>query len=263
MNDTMKGKVALITGGGTGLGAAIARRFTKAGASVVLTGRRSEPIEAVAKEVGGIAVAGDVLDKDHLVQAVDTATREFGGLDTVIANAGILSVADLLSVEDNDWQQMLDINVTGVLNSAQAAVPALIERGGGSIVTISSVAGLMGVGEAVAYCTTKSALLGLTRSMAVDYGKDNIRVNTLCPGWFSSEMSEMEMQELAKEKGISKEEAIGLVTQYLPLQRMADPDEIAACVEFLASNNSSFVTGTVLVADGGGAIVDVGMLGFL
>ncbi len=263
MNDTMKGKVALITGGGTGLGTAIARRFTKAGGAVVLTGRRPEPIEAVAKEVGGIAVAGDVLDKDHLSQAVETATREFGGLDTVIANAGILSVADLLSVEAKDWQQMLDINVTGVLNTAQAAVPALIERGGGSIVTISSVAGLMGVGEAVAYCTTKSALLGLTRSMAIDYGKDKIRVNTLCPGWFSSEMSEMEMQELAKEKGISKEEAIGLVTQYLPLQRMADPDEIAACVEFLASDNSSFVTGTVLVADGGGAIVDVGMLGFL
>jgi meso-butanediol dehydrogenase/(S,S)-butanediol dehydrogenase/diacetyl reductase len=259
----VKGKVALITGGGTGLGSAVARRFSKAGGSVVLTGRRLGPIQSVAHEVGGIAVEGDVLDKGRLSEAVATATTEFGGLDVVIANAGVLSVADVLSVQENDWQQMLDINVTGVMTTAQAAIPALIARGGGAIVNVSSVAGFMGVGEAAGYCTSKAALLGLTRSMAVDYGQHNIRVNTLCPGWFSSEMSEMEMEELAKEKGISKADAIELVTQYLPLKRMADPDEIAACVEFLASDNSSFVTGTTLVADGGGAIVDVGMLGFL
>ena len=259
----MKGKVVLITGGGTGLGAAIARRISKAGGSVVLTGRRTAPIQSIAKEVGGIAVEGDVLDKAHLAEAVAAATAEFGGLDVVVASAGVIAVADVLSVQENDWQQMLDINVSGVMNTAQAAIPALISGGGGSIVNISSVAGLMGICDAVGYCTSKAALLGLTRSMAVDYGQHNIRVNTLCPGWFSSEMSEMEMEALAKEKGISKADAIELVTQYLPLKRMADPDEIAACVEFLASDNSSFVTGTTLVADGGGAIVDVGMLGFL
>ncbi len=263
MSEIMKGKVALITGGGSGLGAAVARRFANSGGSVVVTGRREGPIQAIAEETGGRAVTGDVMNKNHLSRAVETAVSEFGGLDMVIANAGIISGADVISVKENDWQQMLDINLTGVMNTAQAAIPALIERGGGSIVNISSVAGLMGVAEATGYCTTKSALLGLTRSLAIDYGQHAIRVNTLCPGWFLSEMSEMEMEELAKDKGISKAEAINRITQYLPLKRMADPDEIAACVEFLASDNSSFVTGTVLVADGGGAIVDVGMLGFL
>ncbi|MBU2511503.1 SDR family oxidoreductase [bacterium] len=263
MKGLMTGKVALITGGGTGLGAAVARRFSRSGASVVVTGRREDPIKKIAAETGGKAVVGDVTDSDHLSRAVDLAIKEFGGLDVVIANAGIISMADVVSVEDKDWQQMVDINLTGVMKTAQAAIPTLIARGGGSIVNIASVAGLMGVNEGVGYCTTKSALLGLTRSLAMDYGPKGIRVNTLCPGWFRSEMSEMEMVELAKEKNVSVGEAVARVTQYLPLKRMAEPDEIAACVEFLASDNASFVTGTVLVADGGGAIVDVGMLGFL
>ncbi len=263
MKKLMAGKVALITGGGTGLGAAIARRFANNGASIVVTGRREGPIKKIAGETGGKAVVGDVTSGDHLSRAVDVAVEEFGGLDIVIANAGIMSMADVVSVEDEDWQQMLDINLTGAMKTAKAAIPALITRGGGAIVNISSVAGLMGINEAVSYCTSKSALLGLTRSLAIDYGSKGIRVNTLCPGWFSSEMSEMEMEELAKEKNISVEEAIERITQYLPLKRMATPDEIAACVEFLASDNASFVTGTVLMADGGGAIVDVGMLGFL
>lgn len=263
MEKIMNGKVALITGGGTGLGAAIARRFSKNGASVVLTGRREAPIQAIAQETGGRAVAGDVTDNEHLKQAVQTAVDEFGGLDIVVANAGIITMAEVLSLDNQDWQTMIDINLTGVMNTARAAISAMIKRGGGSIVNISSVAGLMGVNEAVGYCTTKSALSGLTRSLAMDYGAQKIRVNALCPGWFKSEMSDMEMNELAKEKNISFEDAVKRVTQYLPLKRMADADEIAACVEFLASDNSSFITGTTLVADGGGSIVDVGMIGFL
>lgn len=259
----MNGKTALITGGGTGLGAAIAKRFSNNGASVIVTGRREGPINAIAEETGGKAIAGDVTDSEHLAQVIQTAVEEFGGLDIVIANAGVMSMADVASIEDHDWQQLIDINLTGVMKTARAAIPALIDNGGGSIVNISSVAGLMGVNEAAGYCTTKSALLGLTRSMAVDYGPKGIRVNTLCPGWFQSEMSDMEMEELAKEKGITVEEAVNLVTQYLPLKRMAETDEIVDCVEFLASKKSSFVTGTILIADGGGSIVDVGMLGFL
>lgn len=263
MGDSLTGKVALITGGGTGLGAAVARRLSNRGASVVLVGRRKGPIQKIAEEVRGAAVVGDVTNPEHLAGAVEKAVSGFGGLDMVIANAGIISMADVVSVEKEDWQRMVDINLTGAMNTAKAAIPALIDRGGGSIVNISSVAGLMGVGEGAGYCSTKAALLGLTRSLAFDYGPKGIRVNSLCPGWFRSEMSELEMEELAREKNITVEEAVQRVTQYLPLQRMASPDEVAACVEFLATGQSSFVTGTVLVADGGGAIVDVGMLGFL
>ena len=253
----------MITGGGSGLGAAIARRFSKNGADVVITGRREEPLRVIAAETNGIAVVGDVTDRSHLSRAVETAVSTFGGLDIVVANAGVISTGSVDSLNKSDWQQIIDVNLTGAMNTAQAAIPALKHQGGGSIVLISSIAGLMGIGEAAGYSATKSALLGLTRSMAVDYGAHGIRVNTLCPGWFHSEMSEFEMESLAKEKGISKSEAIDRVTQYLPLKRMAQPDEIAACVEFLVSDNSSFVTGIVLVVDGGSSIVDVGMLGFL
>ncbi len=145
--------------------------------------------------------------------------------------------------------------------TAKAAIPALIKRGGGTIVNISSVAGVMGLQQAAGYCTSKAALLGLTRSMAMDYGKNGIRVNSLCPGWIRTQMSEIELEKLAKEKNISVSEAIEQITQYIPLKRMASPSEIVACVEFLASDNSSFVTGTMLIVDGGGSIVDVGMLG--
>ena len=262
MKQLMEGKVALITGGGTGLGAAVARRFSNSGASIVVTGRREDLIKTIAEETGGLAVAGDVTDIGHLTHAVSLAVKEFGGLDVVIANAGVMSSADVASVKEDDWQQMIDVNLTGVMLTVKAALPAMINKGG-TVVNISSVAGMMGVNDAAGYSATKSALLGLTRSMAMDYGRHRIRVNTLCPGWFLSEMSQMEMEELAREKEISVSEAIDLVTQYLPLKRMADPDEIAACVEFLASDNSSFVTGTVLIADGGSSIVDVGMLGYL
>ena len=261
MKPLMKGKVALITGGGTGLGAAVARRFSNSGASIVVTGRRKGPIKTVAEEIGGLAVAGDVTDSGHLTRAVNLAVKEFGGLDIVIANAGAMSSADVASVKEGDWQQMIDVNLTGVMLTAKAALPAMINKGG-AIVNVSSVAGIMGINDAAGYCATKTALLGLTRSMAMDYGQYGIRVNALCPGWFLSEMSHMEMEALARENEISVSEAIDLVTKYLPLKRMADPDEIAACIEFLASDHSSFVTGTVLVADGGGSIVDVGMLGF-
>ncbi len=262
MEQSMEGKVALITGGGTGLGAAVARRLASNGASIVVTGRREGLIKTIAEETGGLAVAGDVTDSGHLDRAVNLAVEEFGGLDVVIANAGVISTADVASIKEGDWQQLIDINLTGVMLTAKAALPAMTTKGG-AIINVSSIAGMMGVNDAAGYCATKAALLGLTRSMAMDYGQHGIRVNALCPGWFLSEMSQMEMEELAKDKEISVPAAIDLVTQYLPLRRMADPDEIAACVEFLASDSSSFVTGTVLVADGGSSIVDVGMLGFL
>jgi meso-butanediol dehydrogenase / (S,S)-butanediol dehydrogenase / diacetyl reductase len=263
MSDILSNKVALITGGGSGLGATMAKRFSDHGANIVITGRREKYLKKVAEETGAIFVPGNVTNAEHLSLAVDRAIEAFGGLDIVVANAGIIAGTDVASTKASDWQGLVDTNLTGVMLTAKAALPALIKRGGGAIVNISSVAGLMGVGEAAAYCTTKSALLGLTRSMAIDYGYHNIRVNTLCPGWFHSEMSDMEMAELAQEKNITIEAAIERVTKYLPLKRMADPDEIAACAEFLVSDMASFVTGTVLVADGGGAIVDVGMLGFL
>jgi NAD(P)-dependent dehydrogenase (short-subunit alcohol dehydrogenase family) len=194
--------------------------------------------------------------------AVSTAVSRFGGLDVVVACAGIMSGGDVLGVKDNEWQQMLDINLTGAMKVARAALPALIERGGGAIVNVSSVGGLSASPQSASYGVSKAGMVALTRSMAYDYGSRNIRVNTLCPGWVRTPMSDQEMDFLAAEKGISRAEAFKLVAAHLPLRRVAEPEEIAKCCLFLASDEASFVTGAVLVADGGGEIVDVGTLAF-
>ena len=256
-------KVALITGGGTGIGAAIAKRFTESGASIAVTGRRAGPIEKIARELNGLAIPGDTTKSDDCDAAVKQTIDRFGRLDIVIANAGIMSVGNVVSQTLQEWHKIMDINISGVMQIARAAIPAMIDQGKGSIVNISSVAGLSAGAELTGYVTSKHAVTGLTKSMAIDYGKDNIRVNTLCPGWIRTPMSEEEMATIAANKNISVQEALGLTVKYLPLQRMAEPDEIATCAEFLASDDASFVTGITLVADGGGEIVDVGSLSFL
>jgi meso-butanediol dehydrogenase / (S,S)-butanediol dehydrogenase / diacetyl reductase len=263
MSMRLKGRIALITGGGTGIGAAMARRFAAAGARVVVTGRRLEPLQHIAEQIGGLALAVDVRDSGAMGSAVRQTVDQWGGLDIVVANAGIITEGDVLTLQDDAWQTTLDINLTGVTRTLRAALPALAKSTKAAILVISSVAGLMGVPQGAAYSATKAAVIGLTKSMAVDYGPRGIRVNALCPGWVHTPMSDDEMAALAEEKGITVEAAVDAVTRHLPLKRMAAPEEIAACAEFLVSDDASFVTGAVLVADGGGCVVDVGTLAFM
>jgi meso-butanediol dehydrogenase / (S,S)-butanediol dehydrogenase / diacetyl reductase len=262
MAGRLDGKVALVTGGGSGIGAATARAFAREGAKVVVTGRRAGPIQAVAADTAGVAVQGDVRDDRHLAEAVATAVRRFGGLDVVVANAGVGGGGALAAVSDRQWEEVLAVNLGGIMKVGRAAVPALLDRGGGSIVHVASVAGLVAGPQSASYVTSKAAILGLTRSMAYDYGPGGIRVNALCPGWVRTEMSEAEMDALAELRGIDREAAFRLVGRHLPLRRVAAAEEIAACCLFLAGDESSFVTGAVLVADGGGHVVDAGMLAF-
>jgi meso-butanediol dehydrogenase / (S,S)-butanediol dehydrogenase / diacetyl reductase len=253
----LEGKVTIVSGGGTGIGAATARVFATEGAKVVVTGRRAEPLEAVAAEIDGRAVAGDTSDEDHVRAAVAAAQDAFGGLDVVVANAGLGFGGAAADVDDERWQRTLDVNLTGAFRLARAAVPSLVERGGGSIVLVSSVNAFVSGSESAAYGTSKAAMNGLARSLAVDYGPKGIRANAICPGWVVTEMGDRSMQDLATERGISTEEAYALVTRYTPLRRPATADEIAACCLFLASDESSIVTGTALVADGGGLAMDL------
>ena len=247
----------------TGIGAAIAKRFAESGTLIAVTGRRAGPIEKIAREFNGLAIPGDTTKSDDCDAAVKQTIDRFGRLDIVIANAGIMSVGNVVSQTLQEWHKIMDINISGVMQIARAAIPAMIDQGKGSIVNISSVAGLSAGAELTGYVTSKHAVTGLTKSMAIDYGKDNIRVNTFCPGWIRTPMSEEEMATIAANKNISVQEALDLTVKYLPLQRMAEPDEIATCAEFLASDDDSFVTGITLVADGGGECVDVGSLSFL
>jgi meso-butanediol dehydrogenase / (S,S)-butanediol dehydrogenase / diacetyl reductase len=258
----LEGKVAIVSGGGTGIGAATARVFAREGGKVVVTGRRAEPLEAVAAEIDGRAVAGDTSDDDHVRAAVAEARDAFGGLDIVVANAGLGFGGAAADVDDEHWQQTLDVNLTGAFRLARATLPSLVERGGGSIVLVSSVSALVSGTDGAAYVTSKAAMLGLARSIAVDYGPNGIRANALCPGWVETPMGDRSMEALMTRHGISLEEAYRLATRHIPLRRPATADEMAACCLFLASDESSIVTGTTLVADGGGLAVDVAELGW-
>lgn len=258
----LEGKVAIVSGGGTGIGAATARLFAREGAHVVVTGRRPEPLEAVASETAGLAAPGDVTEPGRAEAAVSAAIDRFGGLDVVVANAGAGFGGSAGDVDDERWQRTLDVNLTGTLRLVRAALPHLIERGGGSIVLVSSTSGLVSSTESAAYVTSKHALLGLARSLAVDYGPRGIRANAVCPGWVVTPMGDGEMDALAARRGITRSEAYALTTATVPLRRPATPDEIAACVLFLASDESSIVTGSVLVADGGGTAADIATIPF-
>jgi NAD(P)-dependent dehydrogenase (short-subunit alcohol dehydrogenase family) len=258
----LQNKVAIISGGGSGIGAAVARRFAREGARVLVTGRRPEPIKAVAEEVGGLAVPGDATDPAHAAEVVETAVREFGGLDVVVANAGVGVGGKAGKVEVDRWRQTIDINLTGPLLLVRAALPALLERHRGSIVLVSSVSGLVSDGASAAYVASKTGLIGLARSLAVDYGPHGIRTNAVCPGWVETPMGDESMDELAAARGITREQAYLLATEHVPMRRPATAEEIASCCLFLANDESSIVNGAALTADGGSTAVDVAGLAF-
>ena len=257
------GKVALITGGGSGIGAATAQRIADEGGRVVLLGRRRESLAGVAGQCDGIAIVGDTTSPADIQSAVDQACAQLGGIDILVVSAGTEQFGSVESISLPDWHRAFDVNLDGAMLAARAVIPAMRARGGGSIVLISSVAALAGAPSYAAYCASKAGLLGLSRSISFDYGPENIRCNAMCPGWTLTEMAQREIQGMAREKGIDPARLQQELTRAYPLRRMARPDEMAAVVAFLASDDASFITGTALSVDGGGGIVDVGTLPFL
>jgi len=257
----LEGKVALITGGGTGIGAATARRYAGEGAHVIVMGRRVELLEQVAAATGGVAFAGDAAVTSDARRAVETAVERFGGLDIVVANAGGHVFGTARQTDDAAWAEALHSNLGTAFVLIREALPALIERKG-VIIIISSIAGVFAPPGAMAYTTTKHALIGLTRSLTRDYGPKGVRVNAVCPGWVRTAMSDEQMDVLAADEKISREEAYLLVASHVPLRRPGEPEEIAAICTFLASKESSLMTGAVLMADGGAGAVDMPTIAF-
>ena len=256
----LENRVAIVTGGGTGIGAATARRFAAEGAHVVVTGRRPGPLEEVAGEIGGLAVPGDIADPAQGPAVVAAAVERFGGVDVVVANAGVGFGGAGGDVDDERWLRTLDVNLSGPLRIVRAALPALVRRGRGSIVLVSSTSGLVAATDSAAYVASKHGLIGLARSLAVDYGPRGVRTNALCPGWVRTEMADRSIDRLAAGRGITREDAYRVSTAQVPLRRPAAAEEIAACALFLASDESSYVNGAMLVADGGGTAVDAASL---
>jgi NAD(P)-dependent dehydrogenase (short-subunit alcohol dehydrogenase family) len=256
----LEGKVALITGGGSGIGAAVTKRYVEEGARVCITGRRKKALEAVAANFPAGTVAtysGDVSQEDDVIGMVD-ATVKFGGkLDILVNNAGISTSTPIAELEMADWNRTIAINLTGPYLVMKAAIPHLIAAGGGSIINISSVGGTRCLPGMPAYCASKAGLIMLSQQVALDYGTRNIRCNVVCPGGVKTAMTENEFGQIGKQIGMEPDRFFSLISTEMPLKRFADTDEMGGICVFLANDDSSFMTGSCLIIDGGTAIVDV------
>lgn len=256
----LKGKVALITGAGTGIGAAIAERFVAEGAKICISGRRKELIEKTAASLpaGSVVTCAGDTSKDEDVARMVATVIEFGGrIDVLVNNAAISANGSVADMERRVWRQVIDVNLTGPFMLMQEVIPHMIKAGGGSIINIASVGGLRCLSAMPAYCTSKAALIMLTQQAALDYGARNIRVNAVCPGAIKTDMVEKEFGQIGRMIGMESQAFFDMVSKVLPLQRFGDPKEIGGVCTFLASDDSSFMTGAALVVDAGTAVVDV------
>jgi NAD(P)-dependent dehydrogenase (short-subunit alcohol dehydrogenase family) len=253
----LDGKVALITGGARGIGAAIAKRFIADGAKVVISDIEKGGLEKTAQSLKSNMVAtcaGDVTNFDE-VQKMVKETVKFGGkINVLVNNAGIDPGGSILDIDVALWKKILDVNLNGPFLCMRAAIPEMIKQGGGSIVNIASLAGVRCLPSMPAYCASKGGLIQLALQAALEYGPKGIRSNVVAPGATRTEMLINAMKGLSE---AIKKDAFEVLTESVPLRRAATPDEISGACSFLASDDSAFVTGAVLLVDGGAAIVDV------
>ena len=243
----LKGRVALITGGGTGIGAATARLFAEEGAAVCVAGRRNAPLEGVVAAIrddGGraLAVAGDVSVTEDCIRIVEKATSAFGRIDVLVNNAGTATLMDAHETTDDLWDRTIATNLSGAFRMIRAVLPGMISREAGSIVNVSSILGQSGMKRSAAYGASKAGLDQLTRILAVEYADRGIRVNAVAPAWVDTPMTESVQAHAAMYERLKKKH---------PMGRFGAPEEVAQAVLFLAGDQSTFTTGSVLMVDGG------------
>ncbi|MFO0997343.1 MAG: SDR family oxidoreductase [Alphaproteobacteria bacterium] len=248
---SMKGKVAVITGASSGIGAAAARVFAEAGATLVLTGRdeaRGKAVlAALPKSAEAAFVAGDVKDRAFCDRLIEDARTRHGRIDALVNNAGIIKRSDALGTSDEDWLESMAVNVNAVFYLSRAAVRVMKAQGKGAIVNVSSEWGLVGGKGHVAYCTSKGAVINLTRAMALDHAGDGIRINAVCPGEVNTPM----LQSGLKRRGFEIESGLKELGKSVPLGRVSEPEEIGRLILFLASDDSSYMAGSIVAIDGG------------
>ena len=250
-------RVALVTGAGHGIGAAISRSLATSGADIVLVGRSIAPLDETARQLRSLGrrtlvVTGDVSIERTAVEALEGVMREFGRLDILVNNAGIEGpIADLCDITLEDWESCIAVNLRSVFLFCKHAIPAMKRGGAGSIVNISSLLGLKGLKRRTAYCSSKWAMRGLSRALADELGPDNIRVNTVCPGAVEGGRIERVLRERAHDHSMSYDEMRASIEAATPLRRLIAPDEIAEVVRFLCTDAASGITGEEVLVSGG------------
>jgi NAD(P)-dependent dehydrogenase (short-subunit alcohol dehydrogenase family) len=252
----LSGKVAFITGGGTGIGRACAMAFAREGAQVAVAGRRKAPLDAVGAEIAAaraaagagksLAISCDVTQRTSVEDAVAQAEKHFGRLDTIVNNAGAVVVATVEHTSDAEWDRVLAANLTGTFFVSRAALAPLRKAGGGSIINIGSVLGLVARKDRAAYCAAKAGVSGLTRAMALDHAHEKIRVNCICPTLVETELG---MQSIQQTPNAAAE--IQKRIAEIPIGRLGKPEDVAMMAVYLASEDASWVTGVSFPLDGG------------
>jgi 3-hydroxybutyrate dehydrogenase len=244
----LAGKLALVTGGGRGIGAACARSLAAAGAKVIVCGRTQPDLEAVAKEIAGVAIVCDVADR----AATDRMVRELPGrVDVLVNNAGAAESASLEKTNDALWDRIIELDATAPFRITRALVPAMVKAGWGRVVNIASNAGVSGYGYSSAYCAAKHAMVGFTRALAIDLARTGVTINALCPGWVRTQMSQEAVDRIAAKTGRSAEEARATLEGMSPQRRMIEPDEVAYAATTLCADAARGIHGQTIVIDGG------------
>jgi NAD(P)-dependent dehydrogenase (short-subunit alcohol dehydrogenase family) len=241
------GKIVLVTGATSGIGEAIARRFAEAGAMVVLSGRNAERGRSLAGDIGAGFIAGDLTDPSFADRLIADTVDRHGRLDVLINNAGIVYRRTAADMTDQEWHDTMAVNVHAVFFLSRAAIRVMRRQGGGAIVNMSSDAAFIGALAMPAYCASKAAVLQMTRAMALDHARENIRINAVCPDMIRTPMLAGE----ARQMGSTPDDYFAAGAEGIPMGRIGEPHEVADAVLYLASDRSTFVTGTGLLVDGG------------
>jgi NAD(P)-dependent dehydrogenase (short-subunit alcohol dehydrogenase family) len=240
-------QTALVTGGGRGIGEAIARRLAREGASVLVAGRSLEELQAVAQAVGGRALVADLADR----AGVQALAREVGAVDVLVNNAGVAESAPLAETSDAVWDRALAVNVSACFVLCRALVPGMVARGRGRVVNIASNAGLTGYAYTSAYCASKHALVGLTRALAMELGRTAVTINAVCPGWVNTRMTDQAIERIARTTGRDASNARKALEAMSPQRRLLEPEEVAEAVAYLCHPDARGVHGQALALDGG------------
>lgn len=252
----LAGRTAVVTGGGRGIGRAVARSLAEAGAAVVVSARTEEEIESVASELREAgheahAVPCDVTEPADVEVLAEAAAERLGDVDLLVNNAGVAGSAPLHRLELAEWNRMIAVNATGTFLCTRAFLPGMLERERGRVVMVASTAGLTGARYIAAYAASKHAVLGLVRSLAEEVAGRGVTVNAVCPGYVDTEMTRRSVARIAEKTGRSDEEALGTIESRSPQDRLIEPEEVAHAVLYLCEEAARGVNGEALVVDGG------------